>query len=164
MRKGFTLVEIFVVIVLLPFVAIILDLLFANIVTNIPKASRIVHEHTTVISLLGQIQADVDKATALPDSAGEYEAGEDVLLIKLADSTVGYELKEGKVVRRRLDAAGQDGESTIWTVPNSDIRWSMLKAEGTAYAVEVRTHIRHKLRRRIQEKMANSHLYFLRSL
>jgi len=164
MRKGFTLVEILVVITIVPFVAITLDLLFANIVTNIPKASRIVHENTTVISLLGQIQADVDRAKGLPDSAGEYEAGEDILLIELGDTTVGYELKEGKVVRHRIDAGGQDDEDIIWTLPRSDIRWSVLKAEGAAYAVEVRAHIRHELRRRIQEKMANSHLYFLRSL
>lgn len=163
-KKGFTLVEMLVVTVLLPFVAIILDLLFANIVQNIPKASRIVHENTTVISLLGQIQADVDSARALPDAAGGHEAGESMLLIELADAMVGYELKEGKVVRRRLDSAEEDGESTIWTLPNSDVQWSVLKVGGAAYAVEVRTHIRHKLRRRIQEKMANSHLYFLRSL
>jgi hypothetical protein len=164
MRKGFTLVELFIVIVTLPFVAIILDLLFADIVTNIPKASRMVHENTTVISLLGRIQADVDRARALPDSVGEYEAGEDMLLIEMGDFTVGYEIKDGRVVRRRLDEEGQEDESAVWTAPNSDIRWSVLKAEGAAYAVEVRTHIRHKLRRRIQEKMANSHLYFLRSL
>jgi hypothetical protein len=46
-------------------------------------------------------------------------------------------------------------------VPNAEIEWRLWKKDGLGYAVEVHTHIKYKLRERFQEKMANSHLYFL---
>ena len=166
MRKGFSLVEVLVLIVVLPFVAIVLDKLFVNIVQDIPRLSKVLEKNTTVLHMLDQMQSDIDNAEGLPDSVGQRVAGEELLLIELKDGTVAYELENGRVLRRRIGEAEQsEGESaTQWLVPDAAIKWRRWKKENVAYAVEVETHIGHKLRRAIQKKMANSHVYFLRAL
>ena len=166
MRKGFTLVEVLVLIVVLPFVAIVLDKIFVNVVHDIPRLSQVLEKNTTVLDMLDRMQSDIDNARGLPDSVGQRVAGDNLLLIELKDGTVAYELEDGRVLRQRIGEAAQsqEGSVTQWLLPDAAIKWQRWKKENVAYAVEVETHIGHKLHSIIQKKMANSHVYFLRAL
>jgi prepilin-type N-terminal cleavage/methylation domain-containing protein len=163
MRKGFTLVELLVVIIILPSVMLVLDGLFSTLIRDIPRSYRVVQENTSLLSMLDQMQQDIDKAKGLPESFGEYTTSNKLLLIELAESTICYQLKDGRVLRRKLtDTQQGSGEETkAWSVPHAKVEWQVWRKDSSDYAVEVRTHIAHKVRGHWEKKMANSHLYFV---
>jgi len=133
MRKGYTFTEIMAVLFFFPVAALVLDGLFRTLVHDIPRSSRVVQENTSLLNALEHIQ-----------------------------ELICYELKDGKILRHKLAKDRSDTQTpTVWSVPNAEIRWRLWKKDGLGYAVEVHTHIKYKLRERFQEKMANSHLYFL---
>jgi prepilin-type N-terminal cleavage/methylation domain-containing protein len=162
MRKGFTLVEMLIVIMTLPFVALVLDGLFNTLLTDIPRSCRVLQDDTTLLSMLQQFQQDIDAAKALPDSFAGYSTDDKLLLIELAEGAICYQLEDGRVLRRRLTDTQQGREEPrVWSMPNAQVEWRLWRQQGHGYAVEVKTHIKHRLRKKLQEKMANSHLYFL---
>lgn len=162
MRKGYTLIEIMVIIIVFPAVMLVVNRLFRTLVRDIPQASRVVQENTTVLDVLEQIQEDVDRAKGLPQSSAGYTADNEVLLIELADGIICYELADGKVLRRNL--ADNAKGATAWSVPNAQIQWEVWRKDSTGYAVEIRTHVKQKFRNRRLEKMAASRLYFVGAL
>jgi prepilin-type N-terminal cleavage/methylation domain-containing protein len=164
MRKGFTLVEVLVVVIILPFIMLVLDDFFRTLITDIPRSYRTVQENASLLSMLEQMQKDIDKAKGLPESYDEYTTGDKVLLIELAEGMICYQLKDEKVLRckltdnRQSNALGQ----TVWSIPNAKVEWQVWRKDGDGYAVEVKTHIEHKIRgEHWEKKMANSHLYFV---
>lgn len=162
MRKAFSLLEMLAVIVIFPVAALALSQLFNTVVLEIPRASRVVRENTTVLDVLDHISGDIDRAKGLPNSSGPYTAGETVLLIELPETMICYEITEDKVVRRDL---GEDPQtSSVWTTPNADVKWTVWRKENVGYAVEIMTHVEHKWKTKQQKKMAGSHLYFVGAL
>jgi prepilin-type N-terminal cleavage/methylation domain-containing protein len=163
MRKGMTLVEILVVVTVLPFAMVAFDVLFRSALSDIPRATRLVQENTSLLNMLEQMRQDIGAAKALPESSGQYTAGEGLLLIEIADCVLGYQLRDGKVLRYRLTGRQEEQEENarVWPLPNSQVQWRTWRKDGRGYAVEVTTAIRFRLRERYQERMANSHLYFL---
>jgi prepilin-type N-terminal cleavage/methylation domain-containing protein len=163
MRKGMTLVEVLIVMIVLPFVAVAFDVLFRSTLSDIPRSTRLVQENTSLLNMLEQMRHDIGAAKAMPESSGQYTAGEGLLLIEIADGVLGYQLKDGKVLRYRLTGRQEEQEENarVWSLPNSQVQWRTWRKDGRGYAVEVRTSIRYKLRSKYQQRMANSHLYFL---
>jgi len=163
MRKGMTLVEVLIVMVVLPFAAAAFDVLFRSTLSDIPRSTRLVQENTSLLNMLEQMRQDIAAAKAMPESSGQYTAGEGLLLIEIADAVLGYQLKDGKVLRYRLTGRQEEQEENarVWSLPNSQVQWRTWRKDGRGYAVEVRTSIRYKLRSKYQQRMANSHLYFL---
>jgi type II secretory pathway component PulJ len=162
MRKGYTFTEMMAVLFFFPVAALVLDGLFRTLVHDIPRSSRVVQENTSLLSALEHIQDDIQKAGRLPEAVEGYAADANALLIEHPDEVIRYELKDGKIARCKLAKDSSDTQTpTVWSVPNAEIEWRLWKKDGLGYAVEVRTYIRHKLREKFQEKMANSHLYFL---
>ena len=162
MRKGYTFTEIMAVLFFFPVAALVLDGLFRTLVHDIPRSSRVVQENTSLLSALGHIQDDIQQAGRLPEAVEGYAADANTLLIEHPDEVIRYELNDGKILRHKLAKDRSDTQTpTVWSVPNAEIRWRLWKKDGLGYAVEVHTHIKYKLRERFQEKMANSHLYFL---
>jgi len=162
MRKGYTFTELMAVLFFFPVAALVLDGLFRPLVHDIPRSSGVVQENTSLLSALGHIQDDIQKAGRLPEAVEGYAADANALLIEHPDEVIRYELKDGKIVRHKLAKDRSNTQTpTVWSVPNAEIEWRLWKKDGLGYAVEVRTHIKYKLRERFQEKMANSHLYFL---
>jgi len=162
-RKGYLLVEMLVVIMTVPIVSFVLAGLFSTIISDVPRTSRVLEENIVLLDMLQQMQKDIDRAQGLPESHAGYIAGDKLLLIKLADGMVFYELKDGKVRRCELTDEGEpDSENAgVWPVPNARINWRIRRENGKASAVEVDTYIEYKLRGRCEKKMANSHLYFV---
>lgn len=162
MRKGFTLVETLIVVMTLPFVALVLDGLFNTLLTDIPRSCQVLQDNTTLLNMLQQFQQDIDAARALPDSFAGRSTNDKLLLIELAEGMICYQLEDGRVLRRRLTDIQQGGEEArVWSMPNAKVEWRVWRQDGYGYAVEVKTHIEHRLRKKLPEKMANSHLYFL---
>ncbi len=162
MRRGYSLVELLVVMSIFAIVSVITMKLFTTIVSDMPRSYRIVEENTSVLDMLEQMHEDVDLASELPESFDELKTDKDLLLLELPNVIVCYHLKDGKVIRRILSAAKEDHEedTRVWSVPNAIIDWQVLRNNGAAYAVEVKTHIEHNVRGRAEEKMTGSYLYF----
>ena len=163
MRKGFSLIEVLVIIAILPIVWVALDGLFRTLISDIPRSYRVVQANTSLLSMLNQLHKDVDTAKQLPESFGQHTTDDGLLLIELIDGVICYQLRDGEVVRCRLTDAQQGiGEDTkVWSVPHGKIEWQVWRKNSGGYAVEVKTHIEHKIRGHWQKKMANSHLYFV---
>ncbi|MHC4462365.1 MAG: prepilin-type N-terminal cleavage/methylation domain-containing protein [Planctomycetota bacterium] len=166
MRKAFSLVELLVVMVVFAAVSVALAALFSTFLTDIPKSYSVVQENTSLLSMLGQMRKDIDRAKALPRSSAGRTTDDELLLIELPDRVICYQLKNGEVLRRRLTDARQDaGEDTkVWSVPHTKVEWQLAGGDDKAYAVEVKTHIEYELRGHRQNKMANSYLYFVGAL
>ncbi|MFH1719482.1 MAG: hypothetical protein ABIF19_19185 [Planctomycetota bacterium] len=162
MRRGFTLIEILVIVIITPFVFLIFDGLFRTLVSDIPWSWRIAQENTTMLNMLDQLQQDIDKATALPESFAGHTADDNLLLIESADGVLCYQLKDGQVLRRRLtNSGGSDTEEErAWSLPHAKIVWHVWARDGRRYAVESRAHIERSARGQWKKKMAHSRLYF----
>jgi len=162
MRKAFTLVELLIVIITLPFVAIVLDRLFLALLIDIPRSSQLVQENTTLLNMLQQMQQDIDRAKQLPSSFAGQTASDKLFLIELLDGVICYQLENGFVLRRQLtDNQRLEGQyATVWSLPNTVIQWQLWRENDKGYAVEIKTYIKHKLRKKWQKKMPNSYLYF----
>jgi len=162
MRRAFTLVEMLIVIATLPIAAIVLDRFFVNVIRDIPRSSAVVQENTTLLNVLNQMRNDVDKAKRLPEKFEEQISNERMLLIEQTDGVVAYELQNGKVIRKKLSNIGEQHEDVItWSLPTAELQWQVWKRNGRGYAVEVRSCVKQKLRKKWQKKLANSHVYFL---
>ena len=180
MRKGFTLVEMLVVIIVLPFVMLVLDGLFSTLIRDIPRSYRVMQENTSLLSMLEQMQQDIDKAKGLPESFDEYTTSNKLLLIELAEGMICYQLKDEKVLTVRRSSlvsrvTGDESRITVWSVPHAKVEWRVWRKDrdgpptagfdrnpALLGAVEVKTHIEHKIRgEHWEKKMANSHLYFV---
>lgn len=162
MRKGFTLMEMIVVIAVLPIMLFILDGLFSALLTNIPRSHRVVQENTTLLNMIDQMQDDIDNAKGLPASFKEYTASDKLILIESEDSIIRYQLQDDKVLRYKLTGNGEnESEKTVWSAPHAVIRWQVWRNNGNGYALQVKTHIEHKLRGHLERKLANSHLFFV---
>jgi len=162
MRKGYTLTELMAVLFFFPVAALVLDGLFRTLVHDIPRSSHAVQENTSLLSALEHIHDDIQKAGRLPEAVEGYAADANALLIENPDEVIRYEVKDGKILRHKLAKDRSNTQTpTVWSVPNAEIQWRLWKRDGLGYAVEVRTHIKYKLREKFQEKMANSYLYFL---
>ncbi len=162
MRRGYSLVELVVAMVVVSSVSIVLAGLFTTIISDIPRLCGVVQENTSVLNMLEQMHEDVDVAEGLPESFGEYTTDKNLLLIELPHGLVCYQLKDGKVLRRRLPAAQEqyEGETKVWSVPNAKVEWQVRRNDRGG-SVEVKTCIEHNIRGRSEEKMANSYLFFV---
>ena len=68
MRKGFTLIEVLTVVVVLPFLMIVIDGLFKTLIKDIPRSYKVVQANTSLLSVLKEMQQDIDKAKGLPET------------------------------------------------------------------------------------------------
>jgi hypothetical protein len=163
MRKGYTLVEILVVVITLPFVFLIFDGLFRTLYSDLPWSWRIAQENTTLLNMLEQMQQDINKAKGLPGSFARHTADDSLLLIELAEGVHCYQLKDGQVIRRKVTETQQGNaeQARAWSLPHAEIAWQVWTKNGERYAVEVKTHVEHRIRGQWKKKMAHSRLYFV---
>ena len=163
MRKGFSLVELLVVVIVLPFVFLLFDGLFKTIIGEIPMSVRLTHENTSLLSVLGHIRQDIDRAKGLPKSFAGQTSSDHVLLIELEEGVIYYQLKDGQVFRHKLKDTpqGKAEEPRIWPIPHANIQWKVWERNGQGYAVETNTHLEYGRKGQWKQKMAQSHLYFV---
>lgn len=175
MRKGFSLTEMMVVIIILPFVFFVLDGLFVTLLREIPRSCRVAEQGSSLLSLLEQMHRDVEQAKSLPAEFAGRTAGEKLLLVELPDGVVGYQIEDDGVTRseftdavrsvpvradsnERLTASLQ--AERIWSMPGGKIEWQVRREDGRRYAVEIKTHMEFKFHGRTEEKMARTYLFY----
>jgi len=166
MRKGFTLTEVLIAVIVLPFMILILDGLFKTLIKDIPRSYKVVQVNTSLISMLKEMQQDIDKAKGLPDKYNEYISNDKMLLIDLPEDTICYQLKDDKVFRCNLTEKQKKNtaETKYWSIPHAKVQWKVWRKDINGHAVEIQTHIEHEVQGHLEKKMVNSHLYFVGSL
>jgi len=166
MRKGFSLVELLVVIIVLPFLFFLFDGLFKTLTGEIPMSVRLIQENTSLLNMLGQVQLDTDRAVDLPKTFAGRTANEHLLLIELPEGIICYQLKDSLVIREKLSntSQGTAEEPRIWPVSHAKIEWKVWERNSRGYAVQTNTHLEYGRRGQWIQKMAHSHLYFVGAL
>ena len=163
MRKGFSLIELLVIIAVLPFVFIVIDGLIATMFTDIPKSVKSIQDNSILLDMTKQMQQDIDAAKDLPQSINGYTAGDDLLLIELADGSIHYQLKDDQVLRYVFAENQQQipEKTRLWSMPGTKVKWQVHRKNGKGFAVEIEHHIEYTLRGHLIKKMANSNMYFV---
>ena len=166
MRKGFSLIELLFEMAVLAFASVIFAGLFTTVITDIPRSFRVIQTNTTVFDMLRQMRRDIDSANELPVSFEQYVTNDKMLLIELADCIISYQIDGDRIIRRRMSVAQQSGSDDIrvWLVPHANIQWQVWRKESNGFAVEVKTHIEHKVRGHLEKNMGISNLFYANAL
>ena len=166
MRKAFTLIEILFVIAVTPFVALALSGVFGTLIRDIPQTARLLQQNTTVLDMLQQVRRDMDRAVALPERAQGTGADDRTLFIQLPDRVVRYHIAEGSIQRTVLepDTNSPAADPRIWSAPKAAITWQAWKQDDVAYAIEIHTAMQQRIRGKLRDKLANTHVFFLHGL
>ena len=163
MRKAFSLIEVLVVIGIISIVFLSLKGLPSILLRDISRFNRTIEANTSMCHMLARLHRDVSSANGLPASFGRYTTNNELLLIDSADGTLCYQLKDEKILRYKLTAAGQKSDTNVatWSVPNGKVQWQLWQENGRGYAVAVKTYIEQNiLGHHVEKKMSNTHLYF----
>jgi type II secretory pathway component PulJ len=160
-RKAFTLVEVLVLITAIPLVMVVVSGIFATIIRDIPRETRVVQQNTTVLDVLKQVRQDVDQAIRLPEHYDQMQADEKTLLIEQPEAVVCYQFEDGRAVRTLLS---DPNEQRIWRMRDAVITWRPWARDGAAYAVEMHSHIQQQVAHLRRNQLANSHVFFLHGL
>jgi hypothetical protein len=166
MRKGYTLINVMIIVFVLPFMILILDGLFKTLIKDIPRSFKVIQVNTSLLSMLKEMRQDIDKAEGLPQTYNQYTSGDNTLLINLPEDIICYQKKDDKVFRISLidNNKSKAAETQHWPVPHAVIKWKVWRRDSSGYAVEIRTHIEHEVQGHLEKKMANSYLYFAGAL
>ena len=161
MRKGFSLVELIVIIAILPFILIVIDKLFASMFTDVPRSLNTIQDNSVLLNMLRQMEQDIDSANDLPQSIDGYTSGDDLFLIRQADSMIHYQRKGDYIYRYKFRDDRQIPEQTrYWPLPEIKIAWQVHREDGKGYAVEIRHHAEYILHGHLVKKMENSNLFY----
>ena len=161
MRKGFSLIELIVIIAILPFILIVIDGLFASMFTDVPKSWNTIQYNSVLLNMLRQMEQDIDAAKDLPHSIDGYTAGDELLLIEQADGVIHYQRKDNYIYRYKFKDGKQIPEQTrYWLLPETKITWNVHREDGEGYAVEIQHNAEYILRGHLVKKMQNSHLFY----
>jgi len=164
-RRGVTLAELLVAIPLLAVVGTLSTLVFQTVFEETPKTHRAVAALAAWPDALRRMQADVDRAEAVLPRAGDLDAGEHRLLLRLPDRLVRFEVRGGQLLRVETPAEpGRPPVETAWPLPGVRLRFGVLQDDGRPYAVEVRSAVEVTLKGRPVERLTNSSVLFLHSL
>jgi type II secretory pathway pseudopilin PulG len=162
MRKGFTIVELLFVLMTIPALMLVTSGLFKTLVSDAPGSWKEVQQNTTVLNALEQIHQDIDKAVELPESYEDYTSNSEFLLIKQTNHLIVYQLEEGSLTRRQINTQqNTPPEIRSWLFPDAEIQWRILRKNNKGYAVEIQNYIESKRGGRLENKLENSHLYFI---
>lgn len=162
-RRGMTLVELLASLPLIAAVLVLVSALFPALMRDVPAIQRVVETHSGVGHVLKAIRRDVDQAVALPAAAAGKSAGDSTLLIELPDAMVCYQVDQGEITRREIQA-GRDKPGPVtnsWSLPGVKISFQLWRGDGRVLAVQIRTAVEHTAKGKVSEKLANTHLLFV---
>ena len=125
MRKGMTLIEIIVIIVVLPVFMLAFDKMFRTVVKDAPRSYRVVNENISLLNMLEKLQQDIDVAKGLPSTYGSYSVSDEQFLIEQDDCVICYRFEGSEVLRYRLtdNSSSNEGSENSWRLPHTVIQW-----------------------------------------
>ena len=160
MRKGFTMVEMLIVIMTLPLVAVAADKLFRELVIDAPRSLDVVSQNDSVVRMLIRLQEDVGRASQVLPAYEGHVSNEQFLLLRIGDQVVGYRKNNGRIERHKLSNPEEtDRIAYLCVAPQATINWSVWPSDDSPSAVQVHTSIQH--RRSLKQKLASNYLFFI---
>ena len=159
--SGFTLLELLAVLPMLAAISLVAGVLFVPLVSEVPKMQKIVNQQSGITNMLRSIESDVDLAKALPDSYAGKGFTEKQLLIQLSSGIICYRISNGEILRLKLEADGKSDKTENWDLPDAKISFSRMREGKDSYAVEVRTAVVYSNKGQKEDKLANTHVFFL---
>jgi prepilin-type N-terminal cleavage/methylation domain-containing protein len=165
-RKGFALIEMIAVMVILAAVAVACNSLFHSLLSDLPRTCRTFNANTSADSIVDKIRTDVDRAVSLPLSFGSLKTDENLLLIEVPEGVIAYRKSEKQLLREPINVpSGQTkSDSDHWDIETVNIHWEIWNQEGTGLAVELTTSVNQDAPGRIEKRLENSHVFFMRVL
>ena len=165
-RKGFSLIEVLVVVMTLPVLVMILDRVFVDLAGDLPRSIDVIEDNGTLLHVLPALEQDIGRAVDLPQSYRQQQQDEQHLIIRQSGSVIVYEAEDGRIIRKIWTAPltteenrTEPGERS-WITPRSQVHWSLLQTDtASPYAVAVHTGVIHRHSKK--EKMNNTYVYFL---
>ncbi len=160
MRKGFTLVEMLIVIMTLPLVAVAADRLFRELVLDAPRSLDVAAQNDSVVRMLTRLREDVGRATQVLPSYEGHVSNEQFLLLRMGNQVIGYKKNNDRIERHELgnpDTA--ERIATVCVAPQATINWTLWPAEDSPVALKIHTSIQH--RRSLKQKLAGNYLFFI---
>ena len=152
MRRGFTIVQLLIVMMTVPLMALLLDRVFSDLAVDLPRSVDMMEQNGVLLRMIPVLQRDIGQARDL-------RRAERDLMIQTPQGVVVYRFEPGRIVRRQMDSP--DPNEQVWSAPQASVDWSILSEDGRPYALQVRTCVTH--RRSRQEKMKNTFVLVLGS-
>ncbi len=162
MRKGFSIIQLLVIISVFSLLLTSLAPLLTATLRDIPRSYRMIEANTSMLSALKQIRRDVNAAKGFARSFDEYTANNETLLIEAANNVICYQFIDGQLLRRKFTSAetGTGEEIRRWSIRHGKIEWQLWQEDGRDYGVEIKSCIEREIAGRLDRKMANSYVYF----
>ncbi|MCH8218782.1 MAG: prepilin-type N-terminal cleavage/methylation domain-containing protein [Planctomycetes bacterium] len=163
MRKGFSMIELLIVIVTMPMVMLVVYPVFHEMAVDIPRGVALVSQHGRLLGVLESLHDDIDRATAL--SLEDLPQSEEVpvLLIDQSGRQVRYALLEEGI---RRAASGDTLDPNVpaereWLLPQANIAWHLWRQDNAVVALRIDTSMTHG--RHQKRKFQNTYLFFIGS-
>lgn len=160
MRRGFSLVEVLIVVMTLPLIAIAADKLFRELITDTPHTLDLVAQNDSLVRMLTRLQEDVGRASQILPAYEGHVSDEQLLLLRIGDQVIAYKKNNDCVERHALSNSDATARvAKLCAVPQATINWSLWPAEDSPSALKVHTSIQH--RRSKKQKLASNYLFFI---
>ncbi|MHC4561786.1 MAG: type II secretion system protein [Planctomycetota bacterium] len=151
-RRGISLVELIVILSVVMVLVVAFGPMMQGMLRDLGQVPRLMATDNERRRALDRLRGDVAGAMGL-----EFGAGGD-LEIAHVDGIVSYRLAAGQFVRAE---SGRTKPTDTWRVPGASLEWTLWRdADGTAYAIEVRTSLDVAIRDGHATKLANAHVFF----
>jgi type II secretory pathway component PulJ len=162
MRKGFSIIQLLVIIFVLSLLLTSLAPLSTAMLRDIPSSYRLIEANTSMLSALKQMRRDVNAAKGFAKSFDDYIANNETLLIETANNVICYQFKNGELLRRKFanTETGTGEEIKRWSLRHGKIEWRLWQEDGRDYAVEINSCVEREVDSWKDRKMSNSYVYF----
>lgn len=162
MKKAFTLIEVLFIIGTIPIFMLVSSHLFNSVLRETPRIWKNVQQNTTISNMLSQLESDIDNAQNLPQTYGEFTSDANMLLIEQEKTLISYEFNNQQIIRRILNGSQSNSEQERkWVIPDGIIQWNVHEKDGKGYSLEITNYIENMQSGRKEEKLTNSHIYFI---
>ena len=164
-RRGVTLVELLAALPLMAAVLVVISTLFPAAVRDVPRLYRVVQTGGGISHLAREIREDVDASVSFPARAAGKTADENTLLLELPQGIICYEIHQNEVIRSEISSDGRESKiANSWSLPEAKISFHLWRSDERAYAVELRSAVEYVTQGRVEDKLANTQVYFLGAL
>ena len=157
MRKGSSIIEMLIVLGVLVILLGMLTRPTRVLVHDISSIHRDFQAGENVWAMLRQLQKDVETSQGLSCDSTDANS----LLIDTGGGQISYRLVEDKVIKSNTTDNEPQQTKRIWDTNNANIKWKVWTRDNKGYAVEITTGIKRKVSGNWQEKLKNSHVYFV---
>jgi len=151
MRKGYTLTEILVVLVIMMVLALPLSRLSKVVIYDIPRSMKLIQCNTSLLNAVQCIRRDINSADAVATPKDKS------LMIEQDGKKVCYLFEQGTIIRTII---GDEDSKDVWQVPFGKIEWQVWEKDGKGYAVEIKKYVELKRHNNTDKKMENSYVFF----